>query len=261
LFDFHFEYRYNSLVKPEIARQLLDLNYLFYQTFADQFSATRQKIQPGVDRLMAEISASRSILDFGCGNANVWVELARRGFLGTYLGLDFSSHLLDQAARQVCADHQLSTDHPLPHFALVDLIDPDWGAQMPAASFDAVLSFAVIHHLPGQELRLQFLQQIHRILETDGSFYFSVWQFLNSDRLRQRVRSWTQVGLSENQVDPGDYLLDWRSGGLGYRYVHHFSPTELHEMAELSGFRVVKSFYSDGKGDQLGYYQVWQLEK
>jgi hypothetical protein len=31
------------------------------------------------------------------------------------------------------------------------------------------------------------------------------------------------VGLSANDVDPGDYLLDWRSGGEGLRYIHHFS--------------------------------------
>jgi len=248
-------------VKPEIAQQLLDLNYQFYQTFAEDFSATRQKIQPGVARLLTEISASRSILDFGCGNANVWGELIRQGFLGSYLGLDFSPRLLDQAARQVEIIQRASPGLPTPRFGLVNLTDPAWGEQLPDASFDAVLSYAVIHHLPSEQLRLQFLQQIQRVLGPDGRFYFSAWQFLSSDRLRKRVQPWTKVGLSEDQVDPGDYLLDWRSGGVGYRYVHHFNPAELNRLAEICGFQVVKSFFSDGKGDQLGYYQVWQLHK
>jgi len=59
-------------------------------------------------------------------------------------------------------------------------------------------------------------------------------------------------------VDECDYLLDWRSGGTGLRYVHYFSEEELAKMAESSGFRVVETFYSDGKEGNLAIYQVWR---
>ena len=68
---------------------------------------------------------------------------------------------------------------------------------------------------------------------------------------------WQAAGLQEADVDPGDYLLDWRHGGTGLRYVHHFSETELLEMADLSGFKVAETFYSDGENQRLGLYQVW----
>jgi hypothetical protein len=61
-------------------------------------------------------------------------------------------------------------------------------------------------------------------------------------------------------MDPGDYLLDWRQGGRGLRYVHHFSPPELTSLAQMTGFKVVESFSSDGEGGNLGLYQVWQKE-
>jgi hypothetical protein len=105
----------------------------------------------------------------------------------------------------------------------------------------------------------QFLKQVHRLLKSNGHFIFSVWQFLNSPRLTARIQDWNTVGLSEDQVDPGDYLLDWRYGGHGLRYVHHYSQKELLEIAEVCGFRVYDSFLSDGKGNNLSLYQDWVL--
>ena len=58
-------------------------------------------------------------------------------------------------------------------------------------------------------------------------------------------------------MDPGDYLLDWRSGGQGLRYVHHFSREELGALAAAYGFEVVETFESDGEGGRLGLYGVW----
>jgi hypothetical protein len=60
------------------------------------------------------------------------------------------------------------------------------------------------------------------------------------------------------EVDPNDYLLDWRSGGEGLRYVHHFDEKELEELAAASNFQVSDTFYSDGEGGKLGLYQVWK---
>ena len=59
-------------------------------------------------------------------------------------------------------------------------------------------------------------------------------------------------------VEAHDYLLDWRSGGKGLRYVHHFEERELAELAKASGFRIMDTFYSDGEKGNLGLYQVWK---
>jgi hypothetical protein len=59
-------------------------------------------------------------------------------------------------------------------------------------------------------------------------------------------------------VDAGDYLLDWRSGGEGLRYVHHFDEAELQGLAERSGFQIDETFYSDGETGNLGLYEIWK---
>lgn len=239
-------------MQTAIAQKLLQLNAEFYQTFANQFSDTRQRIQPGVRRLLPETQTAGTILDLGCGNGELARTLVQSGFRGRYLGLDFSPGLLDVA-------RQGFGDHPNFSFARGNLAEPGWQAAIRSQppGFDLILAFAVLHHLPGRETHLQILKTVRGLLAPGGRFIQSNWQFLNSERLRQRLHPWSEIGLAPEQVDPGDYLLDWRRGGFGLRYVHHFSETELAALAAETGFRVVESFYSDGESGDLGLYQIW----
>jgi len=235
-------------VNPTTISRLLDLNRQFYQTFAIPFSATRQRLQPGVLHILEQIQSDDDLLDLGCGNAELAHELARCGHAGSYTGLDFSPALLQQAAIGQPANFR---------FLQVDLSSKNWDAHLAGCGYDAILAFAVLHHLPGADARLQLLRKSRSLLEPGGRFIHSEWQFLNSPRLAARLQPWQVVGLSDQDVDPGDYLLDWRQGGAGLRYVHHFSEPELAELASQAGFEVVDSFLSDGENARLGLYQVW----
>jgi len=104
------------------------------------------------------------------------------------------------------------------------------------------------------------LAKTRHLLKPGGRFALSNWQFLNSERLRERIQLWERARLSAAEVDEGDALLDWRSGGEGLRYAHHFSEAELAELACESGFRILETFYSDGENGRLGLYQVWQKD-
>lgn len=239
-------------MNTETFQKLLELNRQFYQTFAEQFSATRQRIQPGVRRVLARLPSDARILDLGCGNGELWRELKQAGFRGLYVGLDFSRELLSEAVERQ------DGEPPEAVFLQVDLSQPGWRAELPRQTFDYVLAFAVLHHLPGISVRRRVMESVHNLFDEEGRFIHSEWQFLNSRRLRERIQPWEQIGLEAEDVDPGDYLLDWRSGGRGLRYVHHFDLVELGELAEQTGFQVIDSFLSDGEGGQLGLYQEWK---
>ena len=92
----------------------------------------------------------------------------------------------------------------------------------------------------------------------DGRLIQSNWQFLNSERLMQRIQPWKRIGLKETDVDENDYLMDWRRGGEGLRYVHHYSSKELHSLAAAAGFTVCGMFSSDGETGNLVLYQIWE---
>ena len=117
--------------------------------------------------------------------------------------------------------------------------------------------FATMHHIPSTAIRLDILQTVYKLLKPNGKFILSNWQFLNSAKLTSRIQAWDKVGIKEDDLDEGDYLLDWRNGGEGLRYAHHFSAAELLGLARQVEMRVTDSFSSDGDGGNLGLYQVW----
>jgi tRNA (uracil-5-)-methyltransferase TRM9 len=245
-------------MNPEVAQKLLNVNLQFYQTFSNQFSATRQRIQPGVRKILERLPEEVSILELGCGNGELPLQLSRKNHRGYYLGLDFSSPLLELAQE---VNQQIVQKSPLHvRFQTADLAAPDWDTGLPENKFKVVLAFAVLHHIPGIKLRGRILRKVRRLLDYNGLFIHSEWQFLNSPRLVARIQPWSILGLSELAVDPGDYLLDWRYGGSGLRYVHFFQVEELQHLAEISGFQVVETFHSDGVGGHLSLYQTWQAK-
>lgn len=237
-------------MQPDVADRLRRLNREFYQSFAGPFAATRRRLQPGAAAVLARVPPQASILDLGCGSGEAARALQRRGHQGAYRGLDECAPLLEQAR---------ASGLPQAEFASADLAGPNWTAasQRP---YDWVLAFAVLHHLPGPA-RHAFLAGVRSVLGPQGSFALSVWQFQHSERLLRRIVPWSAVGLDAAQVDPGDYLLDWRHGGRGLRYVHAFEPRELEGLAQQAGFRVVERFESDGQGGRLGLYSVWSHDR
>ncbi len=235
------------------AARLLDLNRQFYQTFGRDFSATRGRIQPGVRRVLGGLQGDEAILDLGCGNGELARALASHGHHAAYIGLDFSRPLLKEAERQL---------QGLPStFLPADLTSGDWDSLLVSRSFDLVFAFAVLHHIPGLDLRLSILHKVRALLCEGGKFIHSEWQFLNSLRLQERIQDWGQIGLAAADVDRNDYLLDWRHGGRGLRYVHHFDAAELNALAADSGFRIRATFHADGQGGRLGLYQIWEKKE
>jgi 2-polyprenyl-3-methyl-5-hydroxy-6-metoxy-1,4-benzoquinol methylase len=235
-----------------LAARLIEVNRDFYTHFGDAFSATRHRIQPGVRRIFGMLNGDENILDLGCGNGELARELAKRGHRGTYLGIDFSLPLLREAESQ---PNNFSAK-----FLQVDLTQlSTFSDQLSAYDhWSLITAFAVLHHIPSAELRLNILRTVRHLLKPNGLFIHSNWQFLNSEKLKARIQPWEAAAISGSEVDTGDYLFDWRSGGAGLRYVHHFNEDELQELAEASGFRVEETFYSDGESGDLGLYQVWR---
>ena len=234
---------------------LLDLNRRFYDQFAASFSDTRNRAQPGVRQLVPDLLSAANILDVGCGNGTLACALKKAGYSGQYLGVDVSEGLLASARETIGPSEQGSFT-----FQQVDLSDPDWARQLPVNQVDALVSFAVLHHLPGKDLQHRTAQAFHDLLAPNGWAAVSVWQWQNSPRLVKRVVPWSMAGLGQEDVDDGDVLLDWRaSDQVGLRYVHTFSKASLTQLAESAGFTITQSFLSDGKPGNLALYQTWQL--
>ena len=250
----------------------MDINRRFYERHGRDFSETRRRVQPGVGRILETLHGDESILDLGCGNGGFARALSRRGQVGSYLGLDFSVPMLEEAKR---------FEYAFPvHFLQADLVQLTSTAIQPSAAtamsmangghrdvttdppsmtagWTIITAFAVLHHIPGREQRLELLGRVRGWLRAEGRFIHSNWQFTHNPRRMARVQPWPSVDLTADEVDTNDFLLDWRRGGEGIRYVHQFDEPELEQLAAVSGFRVVESFCSDGADRRSSLYQVW----
>jgi tRNA (uracil-5-)-methyltransferase TRM9 len=260
--DTRFEYRlYNNTMKDEVRKQLIDLNAVFYETFAGAFAATRRRIQPGVRQALEEIPKKGKWLDLGCGSGQLALEWVRQKRRGTYHGLDFSAGLLEEAKRTL-EGVELPRGLKV-NFSQIDLTSPNWSVGLKKESLEGALAFAVLHHIPGEEQRVELLRQVHDQIKPRGFLIHSEWQFQFSAKLMARRMPWEFIGLTHEDVEAGDTLMDWRyalpgqAEQVGYRYVHLFSRGELSELAERSGFKIADEYESDGEGGRLGVYQKW----
>ena len=234
-----------------VAARLIELNREFYTRFGDSFSATRHRIQPGVRRVLEMLGGDEDILDLGCGNGWFARELAERGHRGAYLGVDFSLPLLRDAESYAGGFSA--------KFMQADLTKLSaFSGQLSAGHWSLITAFATLHHIPSREIRIGVLKTVRQLLKPNGLFIHSNWQFMNSEKLKARIQPWDVAAIDGSEVDAGDYLLDWRNGGKGLRYVHHFDEAELSELAQATGFQVKDVFYSDGETGDLGLYQIWE---
>jgi SAM-dependent methyltransferase len=276
-------------MKISTARRLLRLNRGFYDRFAREFAESRSRLSPGVRRAVGLLADRRSLLDVGCGDGRIGRALASGSIpnrVERYLGVDFSRELLAIAAAR---GDELPAGFEVAH---ADFSEPAWARHLvrtagggttdpcrgtadsrPAGGdpvvgeevavaerFQAAICLAVLFHVPGARRRLRLLRQIRDLLAPGAPAIVSVWQLLHVPRLRARIVPWSALGLRKGDVDAGDLLLDWRSGGRGLRYVHHFEPEELAALCQRAGFTVTDRYLADGATRDMSLFLILRRE-
>ena len=238
-------------MQPQTVAALLTLNRQFYARFAGDFARTRRSWPPGFDRILPYLQTASNVLDLGCGNARLLAFLAASQWQGRYEGLDSSENLLGEARATAEGHSQIPA-----HFITADLFTEDW-TQAIRGPYDALVSLAVLHHIPGARNRRRFLMQCADLLPPGRHLIVSTWQFMTSERLRKRIAPWEAAGVAEANVEPGDYLMGWGEGAPGLRYCAFIDEPALTDMATGVGLTCTETFFSDGHGGNLNLYGVF----
>lgn len=261
------------------AAALSRINERFYARYDNAFSASRSRPWSGWNRAIKPFQVKRqtdagsepaSILDVGCGNGRFGVFLdSVQGGTCRYLGLDNSSEMIRLARRSLVGCGSLEAS-----FTLQDLVDTEAALELGSRTFDLIVVFGVLHHLPGFERRRHLLEDLAGRVAPGGFLILSFWQFANKDRFDRRILSWSDHNLEspekidESQLEDGDFLLAWGNRGdsvasgedpLGpRRYCHHAGPEEARALTESLELRTVDRFTSDGRPGDLNLYVVLQ---
>ena len=244
----------------ELVNKLLEINRTFYSQFGGDFSDTRSSEHLNIEPFREYLRNDIRLLDVGCGNGRLAGALELAGYSLDYVGVDGSVELLARAESSFSQLNHIRTE-----FRYIEITAPQWNTSLREfAPFDVIVALAVLHHIPSFDLRVRVLHEIHSLLKHDGIFVMSNWQFTRSERLKEKIVPWERVEIgvagerNHWRLDNGDYLMDWKRGGTGYRYVHLIEPKEVEQLAKASGFQVVKQFYAD---NDLNLFSILKLKK
>lgn len=222
-------------------KYLLSLVKNGYENIADSFNQTRKKpMKPMIYKIVDDlkIKADDKVLDLGCGNGCFFEALDGRG---KYLGVDNSEELIKYARSQY-GDK----------FAQIDITKLN---KLEENNFSFIFSWAVLHHIPGEKLRLKILNQIYDKLAPGGIFAFSVWNLRQRKNFFQATAGLFFRGLFQGRLtDFGDMVFNWKGQpkiGFPPRYYHAFSKEELEIEIKKTKFEV-ENFLRD----DFNYYFI-----
>ncbi len=141
-----------------------------------------------LDELVSRLKPKSKVLDWGCGTGFPYDQyLISRGF--EVVGIDFSTTHLELARKTVPAMHTIEGD-----FTSFEFEDN---------SFDAIVAFYSIFHVPRDEHKSLFLKA-RRILKNEGLFLLTLG---TSGEEYSEENNWTGGGvMAWSTWTPEDYL-------------------------------------------------------
>lgn len=243
--------RYNRGMREATIARLLAINREFYAKFAEHFAASRSVSDPALTSILPYLPSRARVLDVGCGDGRLALLLDQERPQSVYVGVDATPELIEQARAQT--DSLGATEIIL---RVVDVTNPGWSAALPCSPYDCVVMLAVLHHIPDFELRAEVLREAAGVLGPRGQLILSTWRFLAHERLRRKIIEWDLVGIDESELEPGDYLIDWRRGGRGLRYCHLIEEDEVEKLADASGLVVRETFRAGGRERDLSLFAI-----
>ena len=234
---------------PETVRALRAINERFYRTHAAGFAAKREHPWAGMRRLFEELPGTpEDVLDCGCGHGRFGALLAEHNPAARYTGIDASADLLALARER--ADLPVQSG-----FARVDLLDDP--VPLPAARFDLVTLFGVIHHVPGEGRRRALIGALADAVAPGGCLTVAFWSLRAEPNARKRL-PWSAVGLTPDDVDPGDHLMAFDGDDGLLRYAHFASDAELDRLVADCALPLRSRYEADGSGGAANTYLVWE---
>uniref|UniRef100_A0A182PHP5 Protein-lysine N-methyltransferase n=1 Tax=Anopheles epiroticus TaxID=199890 RepID=A0A182PHP5_9DIPT len=112
------------------------------------------------------IKADDSIIDLGCGNGMMLIELAREGYTNL-TGIDYSPKAIE-LSKAICRDQDLNIN-----YRVVDLMSESDVATLgqfkvvhDKGTYDAIS----LHPEDAKTMRAQYIANVHRMLQDDGLF-------------------------------------------------------------------------------------------
>lgn len=203
-----------------------------YDEIAEEFAATRRTMWPELADLDKYVREGDRVLDVGCGNGKLFGYLSAKIKNFSYVGLDVSEKLI-----RIARDNYSGEGAEFKVFNGLAIDYPD-------DYFDTVFCLATLPHLPGESLRLEFLQSIGKKVKSGAILVITCWNLWQPKFIRY------QIGMTFNfiidklsgkgQYDWGDFYIPWhkQNGKIIKRFYHALTLSELNGILKKTGWEV-----------------------
>lgn len=248
---------YNSYMDQATILKLNQINYDFYELEAESFSRTRQRAWTGWEKWWQIVSPTLplkpKVVDIGCGNGRLQHFLATHSQNSfKYLGLDASAALLKIAKNGPVQNNTRLVE--------VDMLGSQIDKYLPEDHYDLAAMFGVIHHVPGQNNRLQIAKKAWRSVKTGGWLAINFWQFGVDQKYLNKVIPWFEVGVNTKDLEEGDILLPWQNS-RHRRYCHYCLKREIDQLTTFPAVEERQTFLADGQSQRLNRYVLLRKKK
>jgi ubiquinone/menaquinone biosynthesis C-methylase UbiE len=220
--------------------KFIEENKTVYNTIASHFSATREVLWDDLKDLKHFTKAGDAVLDVGCGNGRLYQMFADLSI--RYTGVDQSEGLIEKARQKFReANFVVSSMVKLP---------------FEDSSFDVLYSIAAFHHLPNDELRVQTLKEMKRVLKPGGKIIMTNWNAKSNWAVAKVEKGdWT---MGE---DPDHFIVPWKNSKKEVKGLRHYwllTPEHLERLAADVGLKVEEQYYVS-RGERVPLHRGMNL--
>jgi len=224
-------------------KNLLNIVKRNYEEIAEHYNETRKKhLWPGLLKLTKGVKNDSKILDVGCGNGRLLEAFKDKNV--EYLGVDSSEKFVRLAKSEI-----RNPKSEIRNGNILELGD------IAEVNFDYVFCIAVLHHIPGKDLRIKALRQLKNKVNNEGKIIITVWNLWGQKKFRKLILRFALLKLiKKNQMDIGDILFDWKNSAgeiVSRRYYHAFTKYQLKKIAKKAGLKIEKIYK-----DKYNYYII-----
>ena len=221
-----------------------------YDLIAKEWDLSRNRASKLKTDLISDIKSGDKVLDIGCGNALMAPFILEKNAF--YFGIDISENLIEIAKEK----YEKEIANGKAKFFIGQATELPFEDD----KFDFVISFAVLHHIPSEELRKKFFKEIKRVSKPNAKVKIIVWNLL-SDWANDRFNIASQLVGKQS----GDVVVPWKAtkGKIVDRYMHQFSREELLLLAENAEFKNIKIDFFNRAGERIenGEELVLEMER
>ncbi|MFA6106094.1 MAG: class I SAM-dependent methyltransferase [Patescibacteria group bacterium] len=236
-------------MKKNSQEKLLAIVKRNYEEIVEEFHQTRMKNwQPlwgEMVKFTQTVKDGSAVLDLGCGNGRLLNAMDEKKI--SYVGIDNSAGIINHARENY---NQEKRDVK---FIVGDILVLNKIKEIAGRKFDYIFLVAVLHHIPGLKLRIEFLRQAKNYLKPGGKIFITNWNIWRQKRFYlELIKSILLKLIGRYEYDFGDILFSWKGRNLmSLRYYHAFTRRELKKIARKAGLEVKKNYK-----DKFNHYLI-----